>query len=1278
MGHKSKPMQPIVPHFRSLIFYICCFLPFLSNGQDILILSQNFQTDAGGWTHQAYTSVGVTTTVPSGGWITGVNWAAQGGTAGSYRHNAPGAAGTWWMFSPGVVLTAGKQYYVKYGATLSGNNSSNLNRTQVRVGTTGPNTSGTPILASTNIITAGGAGGYVEFTTGNFDCTTTGTYYFKIADFFTATGFACYFDGIRIYEVFTAPPATPACFRSVSSGAWNSPSTWESRDNCTGSWVPATMAPQANSLGVEIQSGHNVSISTAVVCSLITVQAGGTLTVASGGGLTVSNGAGADLTVNGELTSTGGNVITAGGAEIVINNVYRHIANGGSLPSATWADGSNCFISGMTTTTPTNLAQNFFNLTWDSPAQTGNAVLTGTSNPVNVRGSFEYRPSGGGLLDLSNINRVWTGQFYIGGVVALMRGTASGTATLRVGSLTINDQYSTTARLLINNSTSTASITASLFVTGDVLINPVGNLSPAISFNTFGSTNIPIALLDVEGNFTLTNGSLTGAPNVAPNNTQNLLRFNGNGTKVFSKTSSSMNNVNVSVFSPATLDMGNAILDNVGNFTLTAGATLRIGSAQGISLSGNSGNIQNSGGTRTFSAGSNYTYYNAYGSGIQETGNGLPATVNNLSIENTSGTTLSSASVTINGVFNNSGLFILEDTKALIQSTTSTLSGSGTVRVIRQGDLGNQTYNFWSAPVSPVSLNVLGSANRYYYDPALGTPSLGDDEFDPGWQPATGVMALGRGYTATGAGNVTFNGIPGNAPNGSPIEVDVVLPASNTGFNLIGNPFPSAINAASFLNDNAGIIDGTVWLWDQAGAPPFVSSDFATINALGATSGGGSQVPVGYISSGQGFFVNRSVPGTDQVEFRNSQRTTAGNAQFFSDENILRHRLTLSNSAMHINELLVGFKSDASAGFDHAYDARKRVGNPNLAFYSLLDGEPYAIQGLELNQQHQVVELGFISTSSGTHHIELKASEGHATTQMVILEDRQLGLFKLLHPGEAYTFEATAGAVNDRFYLHTLPDFQLDATASGCTGNAGKISLSQPEWHGFQYNLISENGNQLPAGTLDGNTMRWEQLNAGTYTVEIQHAALEYYRMLNVWVEDQTAANLQITSTNGTQVFAGQVLEFESNLPAATGLIWNPGDGTQASGIATLSHTFEKPGIYAVSLTGMHEGCAVSASLEITVNADAALSTGVMSGGVQAVIWPQPANELIQIRFSGNQEAIDQLRLMDASGRVVFTETNLSSNETFSIPSGFLPAGMYLLELQTASMRSLGKVMIAR
>lgn len=110
---------------------------------------------------------------------------------------------------------------------------------------------------------------------------------------------------------------------------------------------------------------------------------------------------------------------------------------------------------------------------------------------------------------------------------------------------------------------------------------------------------------------------------------------------------------NLTVNNGATLNCGNSQVLGINNctnsiFYLDNGATLKIGDANGITIAGNnSGAIQTV--VRTYSTGGNYEYI---GNTVnQVTGNGLPATVNNLTFSNSNNDSLTN-SVAVNGNLN--------------------------------------------------------------------------------------------------------------------------------------------------------------------------------------------------------------------------------------------------------------------------------------------------------------------------------------------------------------------------------------------------------------------------------------------------------------------------------------------------------------------------------------------------------------------------------------------------------------------------------------------------
>jgi hypothetical protein len=149
--------------------------------------------------------------------------------------------------------------------------------------------------------------------------------------------------------------------------------------------------------------------------------------------------------------------------------------------------------------------------------------------------------------------------------------------------------------------------------------------------------------------------------------------------------------------------MGTSVLDgSSGSFTLSSGAGLVTAHPDGISSSGGGGSVQVSGAI-SFSTGADYTYD---GTVSQVTGSGLPATVNNLTIDNTAGVGLT-ASVTISGTLAlDNGILDAGAADVVVTSNAmSSVSGSSTSFV-------NLTTGYLERAIPG---NLSGTGNNYSF-----------------------------------------------------------------------------------------------------------------------------------------------------------------------------------------------------------------------------------------------------------------------------------------------------------------------------------------------------------------------------------------------------------------------------------------------------------------------------------------------------------------------------------------------------------------------------------
>lgn len=409
-----------------------------------------------------------------------------------------------------------------------------------------------------------------------------------------------------------------------------------------------------------------------------------------------------------------------------------------------------------------------------------------------------------------------------------------------------------------------------------------------------------------------------------------------------------------------------------------------------------------------------------------------------------SGITISiTNAVTVN---NASGAkLIFENNSSLVQDAATTVNiNSGNIIYKRVSSLmKNFDFSYWSSPVS--------GQNLLNFSPN----TLSDKYFSytgSGWKQeaaASTTMAPGIGYIIrvpkpnsvypntkdswTGssyAQPVEFIGKPNNG--------DITGQAVTTGnFYLIGNPYPSALDADKFLygnTNNKNILNGTIYFWTHNTAIKkvgtqniYVSDDYASYNGTGgtATSGAasGGSAPSGYIAAGQSFFGSAKASGT--IQFKNTMRTAANNSQFFKpgktakSEEFEKNRLWLNmtNSEGVFKQTLIGYVTGATNDFDGDFDGVTFDGNSFIDFYSVNNTDKYVIQGRSLPfEQSDNVPLGFRSSIDGSLTIAIEKADGLLESQKVYLEDKQTNVLHDLTEND-YTFNTTKGTFNDRFIL---------------------------------------------------------------------------------------------------------------------------------------------------------------------------------------------------------------------------------------------------------------------
>lgn len=284
----------------------------------------------------------------------------------------------------------------------------------------------------------------------------------------------------------------------------------------------------------------------------------------------------------------------------------------------------------------------------------------------------------------------------------------------------------------------------------------------------------------------------------------------------------------------------------------------------------------------------------------------------------------------------------------------------------------------------------------------------------------TGYMAkrTGTGYTAkrTGGGVVNLTGTPNNA------AVDISLTRSNNGWNLLSNPFTSAINATTTAHTTNNLITANSANLDPSYAALYIWNQGTTSYLIINNAGDGSLVQ-NYLQVAQGFFV-KSKTGGGNFTITPAMQSHQTEIAFKSSEETSWASIILNaeiNDAKESTKILL--REDMRSGLDIGYDAGVFKSNPDFSLYSRLvedNGIDFGLQCLPSNYNELIIPIGLDAKANEIVKFSVNAlniPEEYA----VILEDRTANTFTNLSDETAeYTIQLTNDSDGTgRFFIHT-------------------------------------------------------------------------------------------------------------------------------------------------------------------------------------------------------------------------------------------------------------------
>jgi hypothetical protein len=467
----------------------------------------------------------------------------------------------------------------------------------------------------------------------------------------------------------------------------------------------------------------------------------------------------------------------------------------------------------------------------------------------------------------------------------------------------------------------------------------------------------------------------------------------------------------------------------VNNLTIVSGSSLIV-SGNTIRISGS---ISNSG---IFDATAGTIEMN--GSSAQQIPDGTFTgnTIRNLVINNASGVTLQGPLNVTGSVLPESGNLTSDGNLTLVSTAAGTayIDGSGSGQVT--GSLTMQRYlssafgyRYISSPFTGETVNGLSDEVNlgasfppvYKYD---------ENRTASGWVSYVKTDSLLRplhGYSVNfGAVAVPLTvDISGQAGSGT---VSRTLFNHNytytKGFNLVGNPYPSAIDwdaASGWTRTN---IDNAVYYFKPGATDQYGGTYSTYVN--GVSSDG---IVNNIIPSMQGFFVHVSdgaYPVTGLLSMNNSVRVNNTTQQFSKSENkfegsFLRLTASFETDTSAKDYMLVYSDVKATDNFDRELDALKLMNTdlkvPNL-FSLSTDAYKLSVNGIpEIPVSGLRMPLGLKANTAGNVIFRLKTASGSFAGLPVSLYDSVTGTVQSLDNQGEYIINLAAAEYLNRFFL---------------------------------------------------------------------------------------------------------------------------------------------------------------------------------------------------------------------------------------------------------------------
>jgi PKD repeat protein len=370
------------------------------------------------------------------------------------------------------------------------------------------------------------------------------------------------------------------------------------------------------------------------------------------------------------------------------------------------------------------------------------------------------------------------------------------------------------------------------------------------------------------------------------------------------------------------------------------------------------------------------------------------------------------------------------------------------------------------------------------------------------------------------------------------------------------------------------------------------------------------------------------------------------------------------------DQTTIYFDLGVSPAYSYPEDEPKQMnhipGVPDL-FSLSSDSVKCSIIGYSPLVQTAVIGLGVQIDSTALYTFSLTGFDNFDSTTLVILEDRQLHIFKELQV-DFYTVLLTHNDTTGRFFLHVTKAVQFNTISAGCNNTNGVIEINADSPLVWNAVSVSDSGYvPLTSYTNPSGQFNFDNLPEGLY-----HVTLNYDNYVTTKNIQLNGAYIIVSiSASSRNVAVGQNINFYSTATNTSGYIWSFGDGAIITGIANPTDVYYSAGIDTVSLLCTNSsGCSAIAQIVITVTWSAGLSNQVAKG---ISIISEGAKT---IKVMMNDVAINdaELKIYNILGQSVYSSPVTAGQMQVSLSGQ--PSGIYLVSVINAGIVTTAEVYI--